>query len=626
MQQPQSAAPYGLWPSPLTPSQLAQSKRLQDVAWDGARLVWLEGRSAHGMIVALDAEELSPRDITPDLSVRARVGYGGGDMAAHGGQVVFSAEGRLHRQSLTQGPAQPITPAFGAWAAPAISPCGRWVAAVHSSEGVDCLALVDITGRRWPVLLASGADFYMQPAWHPQGAMLAWVEWDHPNMPWDGARLMLARVASSSDGGIYLADTRQVGGGQQIAVQQPCFSPDGGTLAFISDETGWGGLYLLDLATEERRPLVVAEAELGEPSWVQGVRTYVWSPSGDSLYYCRRALGRVTLWRATMDGDQRQLPGLETYADLAQPAVSPDGRLALLASGPRVTDRLVTYDPATGQHAVVARSSGETIDFQWLSEPKPITWVSTDGESAHGLFYAPAPKLSSSGQPPLIVRVHGGPTSQSDMSFASQVQFFASRGYAVLDVNYRGSTGYGRAYMLALREQWGLRDVQDTVSGAQHLAAQGLVDPQRMVIMGGSAGGYTVLQTLIHHPGVFKAGICLYGVSNLFTLASDTHKFEARYLDSMIGPLPETADRYRERSPIFGAERIKDPIAVFQGDQDQVVPLDQAETVVAALRRSGTPHEYHVFAGEGHGWRKAETVASFYELVLRFLKQYVLFA
>jgi dipeptidyl aminopeptidase/acylaminoacyl peptidase len=327
-----------------------------------------------------------------------------------------------------------------------------------------------------------------------------------------------------------------------------------------------------------------------------------------------------------MDGDQRQLPGLETYADLAQPAVSPDGRLALLASGPRVTDRLVTYDPATGQHAVVARSSGETIDFQWLSEPKPITWVSTDGESAHGLFYAPAPKLSSSGQPPLIVRVHGGPTSQSDMSFASQVQFFASRGYAVLDVNYRGSTGYGRAYMLALREQWGLRDVQDTVSGAQHLAAQGLVDPQRMVIMGGSAGGYTVLQTLIHHPGVFKAGICLYGVSNLFTLASDTHKFEARYLDSMIGPLPETADRYRERSPIFGAERIKDPIAVFQGDQDQVVPLDQAETVVAALRRSGTPHEYHVFAGEGHGWRKAETVASFYELVLRFLKQYVLFA
>jgi dipeptidyl aminopeptidase/acylaminoacyl peptidase len=221
---------------------------------------------------------------------------------------------------------------------------------------------------------------------------------------------------------------------------------------------------------------------------------------------------------------------------------------------------------------------------------------------------------------------HGGPTGQLSARYAASNQFFTTRGYGVLDVNYRGSSGFGRDYRNKLRGQWGIYDVEDVVSGGRALASQGLVDGSKMVIMGGSAGGYTVLQSLIRYPGVFKAGICMYGVTNLFTLASDTHKFEQRYLDSLIGPLPEEGRLYRERSPVFSAERIQDPVAIFQGQDDQVVPVEQAESIVAALRRGNVPHEYHLYPGEGHGWRKAETIVSFYEAVLRFLKQYVLFA
>lgn len=618
--------PYGLWPSPLTAEQLAQSRRLQDVFWDDERMVWLETRSGHGMVVALDDGECAPRDLTPDRSVRARVGYGGGDLAVARGQVFYASDGRLYCQSLTTGQAAPITPAYGAWASPVVSPCGRWVVAVHSDEGVDCLALVDATGMAWPVKLASGADFYMQPTWHPHGKLLAWVEWDHPQMPWDGARLMLANVVDDGHGSAYLEDVQQVAGGLETAAQQPRFSPDGRWLAHISDETGWGALYLLNLETRERCPLVQVEAELGKPAWVQGIKTYDWASDSQALYFCRSDLGATTLWRvALVSAEQHQVRGLSAYTELGQVAISQHGRIAMVASGPRITERLIVYDPQTERHWVVARSSGENTAAEWLAEPEALSWPTTEGDVAHGILYRPASALRGPGKPPLIVRVHGGPTSQTGMGYAAQAQFFASRGFAVLDVNYRGSTGYGRTYMLKLREKWGIYDVDDTVTGAQYLAEQGIVDATRMVVMGGSAGGYTVLRSLIQHPSVFKAGICLYGVTNLFTLASDTHKFEARYLDSMIGPLPETADRYRDRSPIFAAESITDPIAVFQGAEDQVVPLAQAETIVAALRRTGTPHEYHVFAGEGHGWRQAETIRAFYDLVLRFLRQYVIY-
>jgi dipeptidyl aminopeptidase/acylaminoacyl peptidase len=276
---------------------------------------------------------------------------------------------------------------------------------------------------------------------------------------------------------------------------------------------------------------------------------------------------------------------------------------------------------------VCRRSTAESVPPQELSSPQRITWSASTGESIYGLFYPPQSiRFQGRGKPPVIILIHGGPTSQAVASYQANVQFFSTRGFAVLQVNHRGSTGYGKAYVDALRGQWGIADTEDAVSGAQYLVQQGWVDATKLVIMGGSAGGYTVLQALVRHPGFFKAGICLYGISNLFTLAASTHKFEAHYLDSLIGPLPEAADCYRDRSPLFAAQRICDPIALFQGDSDQVVPKDQAEAIVASLAKRGVPHEYHVYVGEGHGFRKTATIAQFYTTVEAFLRQYVLFA
>jgi dipeptidyl aminopeptidase/acylaminoacyl peptidase len=273
------------------------------------------------------------------------------------------------------------------------------------------------------------------------------------------------------------------------------------------------------------------------------------------------------------------------------------------------------------------RATDETLVAECLARPEPIEWASSSGETIHGIYYPPTnPAFEGRDLPPAIIQIHGGPTGQRDCSFSPANQFFATRGYVVLEVNYRGSTGYGKSYRQALNGKWGIYDVEDAVSGAQHLVDSGLAHPERLVIMGGSAGGYTVLRALTTHPGFFKAGICLYGISNLFTLDAETHKFESHYLESLLGPLPESSAVYRERSPLFAVDKIRDPVAIFQGEDDKVVPKDQAELLVNALKQHGVPYEYHLYEGEGHGWRKAETVTKFYTAVEAFLRQYVVFS
>jgi dipeptidyl aminopeptidase/acylaminoacyl peptidase len=626
--------PFGLWPSPLSPDTLARGLRLSDIAWDsdGQTLLWLEGRSDRGVLVCSRLDGDAPRDLTAELSVRARVGYGGGDIAASHGHAYFVSGGRIYRQALNAGDAQPITPAFGdgkvdGAADPTISTDGRWVLYVHSYENQDCLAVVNSESRAWPLKLVSGADFYMQPAWHPGGEQIAWVAWDHPNMPWDDSRLHLATL-SYSGGAPCVVSARVLAGGSDTAVFQPEFSPDGRYLAYVSDATGWNNLYLYDLLHDVHLPLVTTEAELAPAAWAQGMRSYAWSPDSAKICYTRSESGSVSLWSVDLaTRATRPVAAMAEYSDVTQLCLSNTGRIAAIASSPRSPTRVVVYDPAASRPVVVARSDGEIIAPALLSEPQPVKWQSSDGDMVNGLYYAPhSDQYEGAGKPPLIVSVHGGPTGQAVTGYFARAQFFTTRGYAVLDVNYRGSSGYGRAYRRALSRQWGIYDADDAVSGARYLAGQGLADAARMVVMGGSAGGYTVLQCLIRYPGAFKAGLCLYGVTNLFTLASDTHKLEQHYLDSMIGPLPETAQQYRDRSPVFHADLIRDPVAVFQGQEDRVVPVDQAETIVAALRRSGVPHEYHLYPGEGHGWRKTETIQAFYKAVLHFLQQHVLFA
>ena len=688
-----TSKPFGLWPSPIQPASLAQSLRLSDVAWDSddETLVWLEGRSNRGVLVcALSGQ--APRDLTTTLSVRARVGYGGGCFSVFQGYVYFVAqEGRLYRQSLAGGEAQAITPQFGHMASPTPSPDGRWVIYVHTYEGTDGLAIVDAEGKAWPQRLVYGEDFYMQPCWHPDGTRIAWVSWNHPNMPWDSTMLKVATLDVSGPGLPTAVEVETLVDKPDVAVFQPQFSPDGRSLAYVSDETGWSNLYLYDLKTRTHRPLTADPVDVGTPAWRQGLRTYGFDPDGQCLYYVRNESGFARLWIYDLTSNQARLveSPLTEYTALSQIAVAPRrGTLAFVASSSTISARVISstvrdgsaesprsvrvdvhdvrvdipdvrvdvpdvrvdVHPSCASSAdastvgrtnvrVHRRSTGETVPAADLATPQPVRWTAPDGSTVHGLYYPPtSQRFTSTGLPPAIINIHGGPTGQARASYNARAQFFATRGYAYLDVNYRGSTGYGKPYMAALRGKWGLLDAEDAIGGARYLADAGLADPERLVIMGGSAGGYTVLNVLVDHRTrgtrptrctrrrFFKAALCLYGVSNMFTLAADTHKFEERYLDSLLGPLPGASAVYRERSPVFHADKIVDPIAIFQGEIDRVVPKSQSEAIVTSLRQRGIPHEYHVYEGEGHGWRKRETIEAFYKAVEAFLRQYVIFA
>jgi dipeptidyl aminopeptidase/acylaminoacyl peptidase len=623
---------FGLWPSPISPERLSRGISFSDVGWDqDGSLVWRESRSGDGILVVQPPDENAFRDLNADYAARAGVGYGGGDFGVGHGHVCFvEAESkRLYRQPTASGVAAPLTPAFGAAASPVISPDGRFLLFVQTYEGDDALAVVDTAGEHWPQKLASGHDFVMQPCWHPGGEKIAWIAWDHPLMPWDGTLLKVGDVVYPASGLPVLENVNVVIGNSQTSIFQPEFSPDGRWLAYVSDRTGWWQLYLHDLESGEQRQLTkTAASEHGTPAWVQGMRTYGFSPDAERIYCLRNREGFISLWKIELhSGEEEMLPLPDEYSWLKQIAVHPsEDRLALIASGPRSPARVISFDRDAGVK-IWRRSSAEDLLPETYAQPEAITWEGMDGGDVHGLFYPPHnPAYKGVGQPPLMVMIHGGPTSQRGADFYDKVQFFTSRGYAVLQVNYRGSTGYGRAYRDKLKGNWGIFDVEDAVSGARALAAQGRVDAGRMVIMGGSAGGFTVLKALEDYPGVFKAGVCSYGVANQFTLVADTHKFEQHYSDSLLGPLPEAAKIYHQRSPVFHADQIQDPVIVFQGEEDKVVPPSQSEAIVEALKRGGVPHEYHLYPGEGHGFRKPETIKKFYRTLERFLQTHVIYS
>lgn len=641
---------YGTWRSPFTPPVMAGGGRFDDVQWDtdGETLVWLERRGAAAVLVAQTGMD-APRDLSAETDkIGARVGYGGGDFAVRNGIVYAAgAGGRLYRLPLSGGRMIPITPAFGAAAAPAVSPDGMWIVYVHTDEGVDGLALVDTAGAHFPRKLVYESDFVMQPTWNPAGTLLAYVAWDHPNMPWDSTALWLAEIVRDPAGIPVIASKTPLVGGTSLF--QPAFSPDGRYLAYVGETKGWWQVFVYDLSTGRHTAITHAEAEHADPAWVQGMRTLAWTPDSSALYVIRNAAGFNTLWRCDpRGGEEKQIAAVESYTALAQIAIG-GSRAAFIASSPTTPPRLISIDLGSAQSAELStmrtdtgtflirppaapavhrRSRPELIPAARHAFPQPLAWSDDGGETIYGLYYPPTGESDAlpPGLPPLIIIVHGGPTAQASTVYGLQAQFFATRGFAVLAVNHRGSTGYGKAYRDKLRAMWGVYDVDDCASGAAYLADNGLIDPAKIVIMGGSAGGYTVLNSLVTKPGVYKAGICLYGISDLFALEQETHKFEARYNDSMFGALPDAADIWRARSPLFHADAIRDPLLILQGDEDKVVPPNQSEKLVAALKRRGVPHEYHVFAGEGHGFRKPETIQTMYTAIEAFLRQYVIYA
>jgi dipeptidyl aminopeptidase/acylaminoacyl peptidase len=624
---------YGLWSSPVSAKQVASSIRLNDVQWDGDTLLWHESRGSQGVIMSQTGVD-APREISGDLSVKGRVGYGGGEFTAYQGMIYFVANGRLYHQSLSSGSARPITPSFGGAASPAVSPEGHWIAYIHTDEGTDVLALVDRAGRHWPRKLLSGADFYMQPVWHPDGKQLAVVLWHHPYMPWDATELHLLTFNEQME----VANDTLVAGNQNTAIFQPAFSPDGRWLSYLSDsnkDTDTMQLYLVDLQVTDwdqqpTRRLSRSSEDHGAPAWVQGLRTYGWSPDSQSIISLRNSNGFFSLWRYPVDGSEPHgISGLEDYTYLYQPAISSTGKIAVIAASSGITPRIVSVDPAQPDQPprIHRRTSAENIPASAYSQAEAVEWQVDDGETVYGKFYAPtSERFESGGKPPLIVMVHGGPSDQARARFEGEIQFFATRGFAVLAVNHRGSSGYGRAYLRKLYGQWGHYDVIDSISGLKWLAQQGRVDGERAAIMGGSAGGFTVLQALVDYPGIFRAGVCRYGISNQFALVQDTHKFEAHYSFSLLGNLPDANALFRQRSPIFHNERIQDALLIFQGGEDTVVPQSQSEAMVAALRERGVPVEYHLYPEEGHGFRDPANVEHYLKTTLNFLQTQLVYS
>ncbi len=621
---------FGTWSSPITGKAIASGISLRDVQWNdaGDTLVWWENRGKTGVLLAKRGGD-APRDLTDmSLNVAGRVGYGGGAFTVGAGHVYFAADGRLYKQALAGGAPRAITPEYGGFASPALSADGKWLVYVHSYEHVDGLALVASDGSIFPRKLAYGTDFLMQPVWHPAGEQIAYIAWNHPQMPWNGSELRLIRLKDDTSGAPYADEIVTLTGDRDTAIFQPQFSPDGRYLSYVSDATGWGQINLYDLETHTHTQLTETAAEHGTPAWAQGLRMYGWRGDSRSLYYLENDCGFFSLRTYHLEsGEDRLVAGIEQYTHLEQLATARDSdSVAMIASSSLIPPRIITLDRES-RLSVQRRSQTENLSSGQLSPAQKISWKGDDGADVHGLFYEPVTQEAMpAGKPPLIVNVHGGPTSQRTAEYYSEVQFFTTRGYAVLQVNHRGSTGYGKAYMEMHRGNWGVYDVIDSISGVNHLAEAGQIDRSKSVIMGGSAGGFTVLQSLVEHPGFYRAGICSYGVSNQFGLLMDTHKFEERYTYWLLGELPEAADLYRQRSPLFRADEIVDPLIVFQGTDDVVVPQDQSDLIVASLKRRGIPHEYHLYEGEGHGWRRPDTIAAYYSAIERFLLQHVIYA
>ena len=457
-----------------------------------------------------------------------------------------------------------ITPAWGSAAAPAFSPDGKWVIYCYHAGGTDGLALTRTHGLTWPTQLVLGADFYMQPVWHPSGERIAWVEWDHPDMPWDASRIKIGELGGMQ---LRLLEEHWIAGGKDHSASQPQFSPDGKWLSYILRDGEWDNLVLYNLKKRVHKVLVQGNGyHLRQPEWIQGMRSYGWNSSSTALYYFRYAHGETTLWKVNVSKGKSEKLDISPIQWAVQMDVSPkNDDLVFLGSSPKIPKQICRY---RNDRLHFAPSDLEKEAGEHCSEPTEITFPIPNGKSGFGFYYPPL-NSNQNVKPPLILSVHGGPTSANSKTFNSEAAYFVSRGYAYAQVNYRGSSGYGYAYQNALRHQWGIADVEDTIAFAQVLIDQGLAFPGRMAVIGSSAGGFTVLNILIRQPGFFKAGICSYGVSDLLEDARNTHKFEKYYHQFLIGDLKKNRQRFIDRSPINHIEKIKDPVALFHGDEDK---------------------------------------------------------
>jgi dipeptidyl aminopeptidase/acylaminoacyl peptidase len=614
--------PYGTWKSPITAELIvSETIGLGQIAVDGADIYWVEMRPTEGgrNVIVRSGADGEIADVTPaEFNVRSRAHeYGGGAFFVDRGRIFFVnfADQQFYCQASALAQPTPLTTTAGLRFADGLIArnasdllesrliCIQEDHRQGEHEPKNSLVSLRLDIPTEPQILATGNDFYASPCLSPDGTKLAWLTWNHPNMPWDGTELWGATVLPDGS----LQDSQRLAGGPTESIFQPHWSPDG-RLYFVSDRTGWWNLYRLeDWQTLETLALAPKQAEFGLPQWVFGMSTYAFA-SAEQLVCTYNQQGFWYL--ASLNLNSGQWTDISTpYSEISGLQTTPDG-VVFLGSSATAPTAIAKLNLATHETQILRESSSIKMDAGYYSQPQAIAFPTEQGRQAYAFFYPPQNQdytAPASERPPLIVKSHGGPTAASTAAFNLSIQYWTSRGFALLDVNYGGSTGYGREYRQRLQGQWGIVDVADCSLGAEYLASQGLVDGDRLAIRGGSAGGFTTLAALTFG-NTFKAGCSLYGVSDLEALATETHKFEARYLDGLIGAYPEQKELYRQRSPIHFTERLNCPVIFFQGLEDKVVPPNQAERMVEAIAAKGLPVAYVGFAGEQHGFRRAETI------------------
>jgi dipeptidyl aminopeptidase/acylaminoacyl peptidase len=613
-------APYGSWKSPITSDLIvSQMVGLGTIALDGEMVYWSEmhpeekGRIS---IVRLSPDGKKINLLPPPWNARTRVHeYGGGSFLIDQGVLYFSnfSDQRLYR--LVEGKApEPLTPAVDLrYADYGMDVARRRLIGVREDhtggEVVNTIAGIALDGselKQGGQVLVSGKDFYSNPRLSPDGKRLSWLEWDHPNMPWDGTELWMAQVAADGS----LSGAICVAGGKSESIFQPTWSPDG-VLYFISDRTGWWNLYRWKDGSAGQAAYAEAlhpmDAEFGTPQWVFGQSRFAFeTPEQVICIYEQMGQGKLarlntkTLEFKPIPLDFTDFGGIKTLP----------GRAFFLAGSPTTPFSIAELDLNSGKTTILRQSTSLSVDPGYLSIPEPIEFPTENGLTAYAFYYPPRNHdfTAPHGElPPVIVDIHGGPTGSTDSTFNLGIQYWTSRGIGIVDVNYGGSTGYGREYRERLKGQWGIVDVDDCVNAVMYLARNGRVDPERLMIHGGSAGGYTTLAALAFRK-VFKAGASYYGVSDAEALAKDTHKFESRYLDGLIGPYPAARDVYVARSPIHFTNQLDCALILFQGAEDRVVPPSQSREMYEAVRAKELPVAYIEFPGEQHGFRQAEHI------------------
>ncbi|MDJ0507657.1 MAG: S9 family peptidase [Crocosphaera sp.] len=606
-------APFGSWKSPITSDLIvAQSIKLGGVVFDKDDIYWLEGRPQEGgrnvLIKRTSDEEIS--EITPSsVNIRSRVHeYGGGSFLVVDGVVYFVnyQDQRIYQQLPNQDP-EPLTPENKYRYADFIldKEKNRLISICedHTQPDQECqnrIISIDVNTGEIKTLV-SGDDFYSSPRLSPDGKQLAWISWNHPHMPWEATKLWLGNI--QEDG--TLEGIEWIAGDQDEAVSEPKWSPDG-QLYYVSDQSGWSNLYCYK-SKVNNIPIFPLTAEFSYPHWVFGLSTYTFV-SEQQILCAFSQDGRWYL--GSLEIGHKQLSILEVpYSNIAS-LHSYKKQLVFLGSSITKPMTVIYLDLNLSQTKIIKSSSNIELDTGYISEPELIEFPTENGLTAYGWYYPPKNKdytYPDGELPPLLVKSHGGPTAAASPSLSLKIQYWTSRGFAYLDVNYGGSTGFGKTYRQRLDKNWGIVDVNDCINGATYLVKERKVDGDSLAISGGSAGGYTTLAALTFKD-TFKAGASYYGVSDLESLAKDTHKFESRYLDNLIGKYPEEKEIYQQRSPINFTEKLNCPVIFFQGLEDKVVPPNQAEMMVNSLKEKGIPVAYVPFEEEQHGFRRAENI------------------